>query len=150
MTRCKLVSGVNLRRTETSASFFFLFQTAMRSISRLVVIAGLPVLFFASASRSMAQDETAAWEKYDFIPGERIIYFEDFTAVLPASVINRLGDLTPGASLDPRQGVPFLRVTPPGGYIAALPEALPEHFTIDFDLSVDGANENGVRRRRRE
>jgi len=117
----------------------------MQSISRLVVIAGLPVLFFGAASRGLAQEESAGWEKYDFIAGEHVIYFEDFTALLAASVMNRLADVKPGASIDPRQGVPFLRVHPPGGYVAALPEELPEHFTIDFDLSVDADNGNGVR-----
>ena len=88
----------------------------------------------------LAQTGIAPPGPYDFIPGERVIYAEDFQAVLgAASVMRRLTQASQGLSIEPREGRPWLRARPPASYVAVLKDTLPERFTIDFDMYVPGA-----------
>ena len=92
---------------------------------------------FATPTLS-AQDETKAGP-YDFVPGERILYSEDFQpAPTGSSAVRRLSQATPRMSVDPREGRPFLHTRPPASFIAELKEVLPDRFTIDFDMYIPG------------
>jgi hypothetical protein len=76
---------------------------------------------------------------FDFVPGERVLYAEDFQAILgAASVMKRLNQATPRIAIDPREGRLFLHARPPASYIAVLKDAVPESFTIDFDMYIPG------------
>ena len=94
-----------------------------------------------AASDARAQGAVAApVGPYDFLPGDRILYAEDFQATLgSASAIRRLAEATPRISIEPRGGRPFLFARPPASFVAMLKEPLPDRFTIDFDMHIPGS-----------
>ena len=110
-------------------------------LTRTLTIAAAILLSAFAANAVRAQDGFAApVGPYDFLPGDRILYAEDFQATLgAASAIRRLAEATPRISIEPRGGRPFLHARPPASFVAMLKEPLPERFTIDFDMHIPGA-----------
>jgi len=88
--------------------------------------------------------EGDAWSKYDFVPGARLLFFEDFIAIdKKPGPLKHLKDPSPRLDLQDHAGTKWLRCRPPCSFDVVLPEKLPERFTVDFDL--DGFGGNGVR-----
>jgi len=86
-----------------------------------------------------------AYSKYDFVPGEKIIGFEDFST---GSVGDFPGGWNTNASaeivtIDGKQGK-WLWLTKPGVFIPEFKGPFPEDFTFEFDLMhgipINGAN----------
>lgn len=78
------------------------------------------------------------YSKYDFVPGERIIWFEDFAT-------DAIGDLpdkwnTNGAgetvTTEGKQGRWFM-LTQKGVYMPDGVDSLPENFTLEYDMLID-------------
>ncbi len=78
-----------------------------------------------------------AWVNFDFVPGTRALYADDFSKDNVGDFPRRLefGD----GNMEVAQlanGSRMLRVTShPGGFAIVLPEQLPERFTIEFDAT---------------
>ena len=110
-------------------------------LTRTLTIAGAILFIGFAANDAIAQGGVAApVGPYDFLPGHRILYAEDFQATLgAASAIRRLAEATPRISIEPREGRPFLYARPPASFVAMLKEPLPERFTIDFDMHIPGS-----------
>ena len=111
------------------------------------VVSALCVLFVSgSASAGEVRQPGAddgTWSKYDFVPGEKVLFFEDFSAKdKKAGPLERL--VRPSARLDlqDRPDGRWLRCRPPCTFEVVLPEKLPERFSVDFDLY--GPDGNGV------
>ncbi len=76
-----------------------------------------------------------AYSKYDFVPGEKIIGFEDFST-------GSIGDFPAGwnttgsAEIVTIEGKPgrWLWLTNPGVFVPEFTEKYPEDFTFEFDL----------------
>ena len=85
------------------------------------------------------------YSKYDFVPGEKIIGFEDFST-------GSIGDFPAGwntsasAEIVTIEGKPgrWLWITTPGVFVPEFPNPFPEDFTFEFDLlhgiPISGAN----------
>ena len=76
-----------------------------------------------------------AYSKYDFIPGEKVIGFEDFST-------GSIGDFPAGwntngageiVTVEGKQGN-WLWITKPGVFIPEFTDKYPEDFTLEFDL----------------
>jgi OOP family OmpA-OmpF porin len=90
-----------------------------------------------SGQSSVAADQVSikAYSKYDFVPGEKIIGFEDFTT-------GNIGDFPAGwntnasAEIVTIEGKPgrWLMVTRPGVFIPEFTDKYPDDFTVEFDL----------------
>jgi OmpA-OmpF porin, OOP family len=85
----------------------------------------------------LAQTTSNITSKYDFIPGEKIIFFDDFTS-------EAIGDfplqwLTNGSGeivrIDQCEGHWF-HITKSGYYIPEVNEPLTDNFTVEFDLFI--------------
>ena len=79
-----------------------------------------------------------AYSKYDFVPGEKIIVFEDFAqdAVgdLPAKWnTNSAGEIV---TVDGKQGHWF-QLTKPGWFMPDFIDSLPQDFTVEYDMFAD-------------
>src|SRR5687767_10764874 len=88
----------------------------------------------------IAKNDTApagfkTYSKYDFVPGEKVIGFEDFST-------GSIGDFPAGwntngageiVTVDGKQGR-WLSITKPGVFIPEFTEKYPEDFTFEFDL----------------
>ena len=84
-----------------------------------------------------------AWVNYDFVPGSRPLFVDDFAADNVGDFPRRL-ELVDGNMevAELRSGGRMLRVTSwPGKFAIQLPETLPERFTIEFD-ATPGYNGN--------
>jgi outer membrane protein OmpA-like peptidoglycan-associated protein len=76
-----------------------------------------------------------SYSKYDFVPGEKVIGFEDFST-------GNVGDLPAGwntnaageiVTIDGKAGR-WLKFTKPGEFVPELTENYPDDFTLEFDL----------------
>src|SRR5258705_8787002 len=75
------------------------------------------------------------YSKYDFVPGEKVIGFEDF-------ITGSIGDFPAGwntnaageiVTIDGKAGR-WLKFTKPGEFVPELTEKYPDDFTLEFDL----------------
>lgn len=85
------------------------------------------------ATKTQADFKTYA--KFDFVPGEKIVAVEDFTQVAPGDFpdkwnTNSTGDIQ---TVDGRTGN-WLSIAKPGVFLPEFITALPENFTLEFEL----------------
>lgn len=78
-----------------------------------------------------------AWANYDFVPGSRVIFADDFTADRVGNFPKRLEFRSGNMEIVEWQGQRWLRADA-GEFLINLPETLPERFTIEFDLAGNG------------
>ena len=76
---------------------------------------------------------------YDFEPGERTLFAEDFTADNVGDFPRTLHYLSGGAEVVDAQGQRLVRFTSDGVFQVRLDEALPERFTLEFAAQVANA-----------
>ncbi len=83
-----------------------------------------------------------AWVNYDFVPGSRPLFVEDFTKDAVGDFPRRLELKEGNMEVAEWRGQRFLRVTSwPGAVAIKLAEELPERFTVEFD-ATPGYNSN--------
>ena len=78
-----------------------------------------------------------AWANYDFVPGDRIIFFEDFTNDNVGDFPRRFEFKGGNMEVVEWQGGRYLRANGSGDFRIPLPEVLPERFTVEFDYYLD-------------
>jgi outer membrane protein OmpA-like peptidoglycan-associated protein len=102
----------------------------------------------SKTSGSTAAPSTAAapvlWTNYDFVPGERVIYYADFTDDQVGNFPARLQFVEGNMEVAELGGRRVLRATSQSKLSIPLPEVLPQRFTIEIDVinrpSLDGAD----------
>jgi OmpA-OmpF porin, OOP family len=77
-----------------------------------------------------------AWANYDFVPGERVLFYEDFSRDRVGNFPRRFEFLTGAAEIVEWQGRRWLRTNDRTAFRVPLPETLPERFTIEFDAPI--------------
>jgi outer membrane protein OmpA-like peptidoglycan-associated protein len=83
-----------------------------------------------------------AWVNYDFIPGARPLFVDDFTRDEVGNFPRRLELGAGNMEIAEWRGTRFLRVTSrPGKLAIVLPEQLPERFTLEFDATAGYPND---------
>jgi OOP family OmpA-OmpF porin len=92
----------------------------------------------ASAAPTSPRPGEGAWVNYDFVPGERPLLIEDFTADAVGDFPRRFEFMKGNMEIAEWQGGRYLRATSVAEFALPLPETLPERFTIEFDYA--GAN----------
>ena len=85
----------------------------------------------------------ALWVNYDFVPGERVIYYADFTDDQVGNFPERLQFVEGNMEVAELGGRRVVRATSASKFSIPLPEVLPQRFTIEIDVinrpSLDGA-----------
>jgi OOP family OmpA-OmpF porin len=85
-----------------------------------------------------------AWANYDFVPGEEVLFVDDFSADEAGDFPRRLEWLRGNMELVEWQDRMLLRATGGGSQFAVLlPEGVPERFTLEFYIS-DAGMSNGT------
>ena len=74
------------------------------------------------------------WVNYDFVPGERVIYYADFTDDQAGNFPARLQFGEGNMEVTELGGRRVLRATTQSKFMIPLPEALPQRFTIEIDV----------------
>ncbi len=91
----------------------------------------------AKAAPASASPGEGAWANYDFVPGERVIWKEDFSSERVGNFPRRLEFIDGNAEIVTWNGGKWLRVSDnPATVAIPLPETLPERFTIEFQVTL--------------
>ena len=97
----------------------------------------------AGTAASTSPTEKKVWANYDFVPGQRTIFFTDFTEDAVGNFPQRLEFKTGGMEIvEFEGGQRALKATSQSDFIIPLPEVLPDKFTIEMD--VINRNSQGV------
>lgn len=95
----------------------------------------------AAAKSAAQQPGEGAWKNYDFVPGDRVIFSENFSNATIGDFPRRLTFKHGNLEVVDWQGARFLSSnTFDSRFMISLPEVLPERFTVEFDYSAAGGN----------
>jgi OOP family OmpA-OmpF porin len=83
------------------------------------------------------------WANYDFVPGERVLYVDDFTDDEAGDFPRRLEWLRGNMELVEWEGRMLLRATGESQFAILVEGGVPEQFTLEFDIH-DPATESGT------
>lgn len=78
----------------------------------------------------------AAWSNFDFVPGEKVLFAEDFSKDRVGNFPQRLDLQNGNAEVVTWNGKAWLRVTSAMQFRIKLPQTLPDRFTVEFDAIV--------------
>ena len=89
-----------------------------------------------AAATPAAKPGEGAWLNYDFVPGDRVLFFDDFTTDPVGNFPHRLELVTGNMEIAEWQGRRLLRVTSwYAEFKVPLPGPLPQRFTVEFELA---------------
>ncbi|HEU4828082.1 MAG TPA: OmpA family protein [Gemmatimonadales bacterium] len=95
----------------------------------------------SGASATSQKPGEGAWVRYDFVPGERILFVDDFAKEQVGDFPRRVQFIEGNMETAEWQGGHWLRATSwPSKFAIELPETLPERFTVEFDVVTGRAN----------
>jgi OmpA-OmpF porin, OOP family len=83
-----------------------------------------------------------AWANYDFVPGERVLFFDDFTTETVGNFPRRMelvdgnGEVVEWPAGTGRRWLRFSSDSDRGGFTIPLEDNLPERYTIEFDVTI--------------
>ena len=87
----------------------------------------------ATPAAATPAKEEAAFVNFDFVPGERVLFADDFTKDNVGDFPKRLEFVKGNMEVAEWKGSRWLRATTDGQFEIPLPENLPERFTVEFD-----------------
>ena len=93
-----------------------------------------PTTAAPAAEASVAAVGEGAWANYDFVPGTRPLYVDDFSADNVGDFPRRLKWEKGTFEIVESQGTRWLRATSFGWFAIPLPDVLPERFTLEMDM----------------
>lgn len=99
-----------------------------------------PAQAAASPAATLRPGE-GAWANYDFVPGDRILFAEDFTADRVGNFPRRLTLEKGTFEVVEWSGRRWLRSSNEGEFTVTLPQALPERWTMEFEVMLPS---NGI------
>ncbi len=79
-----------------------------------------------------------AWANYDFKPGSRVLFADDFTKDEVGDFPRRLEFVDGAMEIVEWQQARWLRLSNTSHFNVPLPEVLPDRYTMEFDFSVPG------------
>jgi outer membrane protein OmpA-like peptidoglycan-associated protein len=96
----------------------------------------------AAAAKAGAPQKpgSGAWVNYDFVPGDRVLFYSDYSGDNVGDFPRRFELLAGNWEVAEWQGQRYLRGTANGTIALRLPTTLPERFTVEFPASVQHGN----------
>jgi outer membrane protein OmpA-like peptidoglycan-associated protein len=94
-----------------------------------------------AATSSTGSVGEGAWLNYDFVPGDRVLFYEDFTKDEVGNFPQRLELVSGNMEIAEWRGARYLRSNGVGEIAIPLPEVLPSRFTLEMDV-YHGARRN--------
>jgi outer membrane protein OmpA-like peptidoglycan-associated protein len=98
----------------------------------------------AVAEAAPGKPGEGVWANYDFVPGNRILYAEDFSQDRVGDFPKRLEFVKGNMEVVEWKGGRFLRSNASSIVNVKLPETLPERFTVEFDINTGTAHMKNV------
>lgn len=109
---------------------------AQHKVFSVGLAVSIALLTNAVAVWPQSQNDFAAWEKYDFIPGDTILFFDDFSAD-PLGTVPEMWDLNSGdGQVVEAQNGSWLRATEDTEIDPFLESPLPPAFTVEFEANI--------------
>lgn len=96
-------------------------------------------------SSAPAKPGEGVWLNYDFVPGDRVIFADDFSGDAVGDFPRRLHLLAGNMEVVDWRGARYLRASDGGKIEIRLPETLPQRFTLEFDAWHYGSVSGEVR-----
>jgi OmpA-OmpF porin, OOP family len=90
----------------------------------------------AAPAAADARPGEGAWANYDFVPGERILFAEDFSRDRVGNFPQRMEFIAGNLEIVESKGRRWLRATEGSRITVPLPETLGERFTIEYDITI--------------
>ena len=90
----------------------------------------------AVSEKASVDPGQGAFANYDFVPGERILFKDDFTGDRVGNFPQKLEFIAGNAEVVTWNGGRWLRATAPTAFAVPLPEVLPDRFTIEFQVTL--------------
>lgn len=88
------------------------------------------------AASESAKPGTGAWVNYDFVPGDKPIFVDDFGSDNVGDFPHRLAFVSGNMEVAEWNGARWLRATSSGSKFAiVLPDTLPDRYTLEFDYA---------------
>ncbi|MGH7632105.1 MAG: OmpA family protein [Gemmatimonadaceae bacterium] len=97
-----------------------------------------------ATSAQSAPPGAGAWLNYDFVPGDRVIFFDDFSDDHVGDLPTHLDIQDGNVTVVDIGGKKYLRTVTGGTALITLPEALPQRFTIEVTFHRTGGNGMGL------
>ena len=123
----KTESTIKCAATDTAC------QEQAKSAGKKVVVEEPAKAQTADTTTKPAAKEDVAFVNFDFVPGERILFADDFTKDNVGDFPKRLEFVKGNMEVAEWKGARWLRGTTDGQFEIPLPENLPERFTIEFE-----------------
>lgn len=99
-----------------------------------------PAAAAAAAGASAERPGAGAWVNYDFVPGERLLFHDDFQQEAVGDFPRRFELVSGNWEVVEWRGARYLRASSGGAVRIPLPEPLPDRFTVEFPASVQHGN----------
>ena len=100
-----------------------------------------------TAAAAPAPATAKVWENYDFVPGNKVLFYTDFSEDRVGNFARGLKYLTGPMEIVERDDVKMLRATGLGELLIPLGRKLPPKFTLEIDLLTAASAPYGVRLR---
>jgi len=81
------------------------------------------------------------WANYDFVPGEEMLFYEDYTKDNMGDFPRRLEFMNGNMEIVETAGQPWLRATAGSAFAIDLGEVLPDRFTLEFPVAWRHGNQ---------
>jgi OOP family OmpA-OmpF porin len=102
----------------------------------IVATSVLPLRARAQVDSEPPPKPAAAWANFDFVPGEKVLFAEDFSKDRVGNFPQRFELANGNAEVVQWKGKTWLRVTSAMQFRVKLPQTLPDRFTVEFDLII--------------
>ena len=86
------------------------------------------------ATTAQAPAGAKVWENYDFVPGNKVLFYTDFSEDRVGNFARGLNYLTGPMEIVERDDVKMLRATGVGELLVPLGRQLPQKFTLEVDI----------------
>ncbi len=94
--------------------------------------AGAPTV--PTAQSATTKSDPKVWENYDFVPGNKVLFFTEFEDDRVGNFARGLKYVSGPAEVVERNGIKVLRATGPAVFLVPLGRILPQRFTLEIDV----------------
>ncbi|MGE0552105.1 MAG: OmpA family protein [Gemmatimonadales bacterium] len=88
----------------------------------------------ADAAKPAGRADPKVWENYDFVPGNKVLFYTDFTEDKVGNFARRLKYKSGPLEVVERDGAKVLRATGRSTFLIPIGGKLPERFTLEIDV----------------
>ncbi len=89
-----------------------------------------------AAGGEAAQAGDAAWANFDFVPGEKVLFKDDYMSDRVGNFPHRLEFISGNAEMVTWKGSRWLRINSTSVFAVPLPSVLPDRFTMEFPITL--------------